>query len=495
MCIGRRSHTTVGVVALALLLVAAPLALAGGQGEGAASGESGEDVTITWATIAGFYTDWAEVLADEFAAETGVNVEIIQVDYAQLYEKQVIEMVGGTGAYDIVTYDTGWKPEFINAGWLAPLDDYIAEADPDVIAFDDFSPAIIELSTRWLGEVYGIPYYDYTMGQFVRWDLFTDPDEREAFEEEYGYPLDLPQTYEQLADIAEFFHRQPGETLKGEVLEQEFYGIGLMAGRFPQIQDEVNSIAWTRGGKIINDDGSPGVTEPRYREAVEFYAERLLPHAPPGATTSAYDEVVGQMRQGLIAQTAAMYLDQWPNMVKTEDEVAGAEIRAAGLPGGHTWMGTFNMGLSRDSEHPQAAFDFMAFLASPEAQRSFAEGGGTTSRQSILTDESFVSQRRASIGHYPVVHQIHSHAEATEFYPNFYYITQTGKVYDEMTAFLSAAASGQMTVDRALNNLADAIEGHCGGDCRLYNDHLGANYTPAPQPTAFNFDKRAWIAD
>ena len=33
-----------------------------------------------------------------------------------------------------------------------------------------------------------------------------------------------------MADIAEFFHRKPGEKLKGEVLDKEFYGIGLMAG-------------------------------------------------------------------------------------------------------------------------------------------------------------------------------------------------------------------------------------------------------------------------
>ncbi|NIN68560.1 MAG: extracellular solute-binding protein, partial [Anaerolineae bacterium] len=73
---------------------------------------------MTWATIAGFYTDWAEEVAKQFEEETGTNVEVVDIDFSQLYEKQVIEMVGGTGAYDIITYDVGWKAEFANSGYL-----------------------------------------------------------------------------------------------------------------------------------------------------------------------------------------------------------------------------------------------------------------------------------------------------------------------------------------------------------------------------------------
>ena len=69
---------------------------------------------------------------------------------------------------------------------------------------------------------------------------------------------------EQMADIAEFFRRAPGETLKGEALDQDFYGIGLMAGRFPQVQDEINSIAWSWGAKVINDDGTPAPAAARW---------------------------------------------------------------------------------------------------------------------------------------------------------------------------------------------------------------------------------------
>ena len=446
-----------------------------------------EKVTITWATIAGFYTDWAEEVAKEFEAKTGYDVEVVDIDFSQLYEKQVIEMVGKTGAYDIITYDVGWKAEFANSGYLLALDDYIAASDPNEIQFEDIHPALVEAACGWKGKVWGLPYYTFTMGYFYRCDLFEDPGEMAAFEAEYGYPLDVPQTYDQMADIAEFFRREPGETLKGETVDEDFYGIGLMAGRFPHVQDEFMSIVWTHDQDLIKDDGTPGTTEPGFLEAAHLYVDELLPYAPPGALTSAYDEVVGQMRQGMIAQTAAFYLDQWPNMVKTEDEVPGAEICAATSPGAHTWVGALTLGLTADGKHPDQTWEFLKWITGPEAQRKFAEGGGSTCRVSILTDQEFLEGRRLAAGHFPPLMEVLDHTAECNFYPNYYYVPQGGKIYDEETAWFSSAASGEYSVEEAMENLAAAIEMHCGGPCEIPNDHLAADYSPVPCP--FTFDK------
>ncbi|MEM3130686.1 MAG: hypothetical protein QXX78_06305, partial [Nitrososphaerota archaeon] len=61
---------------------------------------------VTWATIAGFYTDWAEQVSKNFTAKTGIKVEVIPIDYSVLYEKQMIELAGKTGAFDIVTVES-----------------------------------------------------------------------------------------------------------------------------------------------------------------------------------------------------------------------------------------------------------------------------------------------------------------------------------------------------------------------------------------------------
>ena len=449
-----------------------------------------DDVTITWATIAGFYTDWAEQVAAQFEEETGVNIEIIDIDFPQLYQNQVLEAVGDTGAYDILTYDVGWKAEFSESGYLLVLDDYIAAADPAVIAFDDISPALTETTSMWRGNVYGLPYYTFTMGYFYRCDLFENEEEMAAFEAEYGYPLGIPRDYDQLADISEFFRREPGETLAGAEVMDDFYGIGLMAGRFPHVQDEINSIAWSNGYKVTEDDGSAGVTSEGFVSAVDLYVNELLPYAPPGALTSAFDEVRAQMNQGLIAQTAAFYLDQYPNMVKTEDEVEGARICTAPAPQVHTWVGAFGLGVSSDSANPQEAFDFLAWLAGPEAQRQFAAGGGSTARVSILTDAEFIAEHPLTAGHFPTLQAVLEHTAASNFYPNYLFVPQGGKIYNEMTTWYSAASSGDDSPEGAMANMAEAIGRQCEGPCEIANDALGEDYSPAPM----EFDYDAFIA-
>lgn len=449
-----------------------------------------EQVTINWVTISGFYTDWAEQVAAQFEEETGIDVNIIDLDIGQMYETQVLESVADTGAFDLLTYDAGQKAEFAESGYLLKLDDYIAAADPEVIAFDDIAPALREVTSMWRGGVYGLPYYTFTMGYFYRCDLFENTDEMAAFEAQFGYPLGIPQTYAQMADIAEFFRRSPGDTLAGQPVSEDFYGIGVMAGRFDQVQDEINSIAWSTGAKVINDDGTPGVDDPGFLAAVDLYVNELLPYAPPGALSSSFDQIVAQMQQGLIAQSGPFFLDQYANMVKTEDMIPGARICTAPAPGVHTWVGAFGVGVSSDSKHPQEAFDFLAWMAGPVAQRQFAIGGGSTCRISILTDEELVAQNPQTMGHYPTLMTVLDHTAVANFYPNYLFVPQGGKIYDEMTTWYSTAAAGEQTIEEAMGNMATAIERQCGGACEIANEALGEGYTPVPVP----FDYESWLA-
>jgi hypothetical protein len=124
------------------------------------------------------------------------------------------------------------------------------------------------------------------------------------------------------------------------------------------------------------------------------------------------------------------------------------------------------------------------------AQRKFAEGGGTTTRMSILTDPEILA-RREQAGHFPVLVDVLDHAYQAKFYPNYYYVPQGGKIYDEETTWFSSAAAGESSPEEAMANLTEAIERTCGGPCEVVNDHLGADYSPQPMP--YTFDKSLQI--
>ena len=88
------------------------------------------------------------------------------------------------------------------------MDKYIAETNPKELNLEDIAPALVELSCVWDGKIYGLPYYTWTMGYFYRYDLYNDPIEKANFKAKYGYELGVPKTWDQVADIAQFFYRK-----------------------------------------------------------------------------------------------------------------------------------------------------------------------------------------------------------------------------------------------------------------------------------------------
>lgn len=410
---------------------------------------------LRWATIAGFYTDWAAELVKEFEQKTGIEVEIVQMDLATMYEKEAIEMAGRTGAYDIITVESTWLAEWAHAGWLEPLDSYIAETPKSEFDISDVAPALVRISCTYKDKIYALPYYTFTAGMFYRKDLFDDPGERAAFKAKYGYDLDVPKTWEQHRDIAEFFTRKAGQTLKGEVLKHDFYGVGMMAGRFDEIQDEWMAILWAMGGEVMDKDMNVVVNSPIGVKATQFYID-MLKFAPPGALTSSYDEVIAQLQQGMIAMTMGMFLDQWANAVKTEQNIPGAVIACAPAPGYTAFIGCFSVAISRDSKNKKEAWEFIKFLAGPETQRKFALGGGTTALMSVLLDPE-IQKHRDVAGHYPVLAEILKyHAEHNIEHP-WLQSPAAGKIYREMSVCLCAAVAGEMTPEEAMNTLAERI--------------------------------------
>jgi multiple sugar transport system substrate-binding protein len=425
-----------------------------------------DGVTVTWATIAGFYTDRMNELSQQFEEQTGIRVQIADIDFTELYQRQVVEMVGGTGAFDIVTMDAFWSPEWIAAGLVENLDDLAAGTDPAELALDDVAPILLDFCCVRDGSLYGLPYYTFTAGMYYRADLFEHPDEQAAFQERYGYELAPPTTWDQHRDMAEFFTREAGEELAGEVLDRNFYGVGLMADRRPHIQDEIMAMIWAHGGRVVNDDGTPGVDDPIELDAVERYVD-LLQFAPPGAVTSAFPEVGAQMADGLIAMTHAFYLDQFANVVQVEDNVPGARLGSVPAPGNRAWIGAFALGVSRDSPNKEAAWEFVKFLASPETQLEFAKGGGTSARLSVMTNQELIEEYPDKAGHYPTLYEVVTEALAGGHRPNVYFVPVAGKIYEEMHPAYNAAATREASPQEAVQRLSTAITEICGGPCDI----------------------------
>lgn len=441
-----------------MLLAASSIAFAS-----AASAQSCEDpVNITWSTIAGFYTDAMADFVSSFEEANCASVEIINIDNSQLYNKQVIEMVGQTGAYDVVTLETAEKAEFAENGFILPMTDFFGDRQQLV---DDVAPILRSMTVEYSGDIWGLPYYTYTAGMFVRQDLLDDAAEAEAFQAKYGYALAQPTTWEQHRDIAEFFTRAAGEKLKGETLEKDFFGVGLMAGPFPEIQDELSAPLWGMGSDWLNDAGEVPVDD--VEKVLAEYIE-LLKFAPPAALTVTYDGVMNQMKDGQIAMTHGFFLDQWPNAVQTENLVEGAKMSAIEAPGKKAYVGGFLLAVSSSSENPDMAMKFVAHIGGADIQRQFADLGGATTVTSVLTDPVYnTDERRAKNGQYATLNQVFDSMDG--FSSNLFNTPFGAKIYNTMQIPLQAAAAGQITAREAAERLASDVSSICGGACPLGN--------------------------
>lgn len=419
-------------------------------------------VPISWSTIAGFYTDAMTSIVKDFEAKNCVKVTIVGIDNAQLYDKQIIEAVGQTGAYDVYNIETAEKAGFAENGYILPLDDYI-KANPDKVAYDDIAPVLADITTKYKGKIWGLPYYTYTQGQFFRQDLFDDPTEQAAFKAKYGTDLKPPETWADMEKVVPFFTRKAGEKLKGETLTKDFFGIGLMAGRFQEIQDELSGMILFKGSDWLGPDGSILVKDAGNTWALKEYVEKLLPYAPPAALTVTYDGVMNQMQDCQIAMTANFFLDQWPNAANTEKKCPGAKMGIGVGIEKTTYIGAFLMGVSSSSKHPKEAMDFVAYMAGKEAQTKFASMGGSTTRISVLTDPQFnTPESRPFTAHFAYLLKVFDNMKDKK--SNLFYSPYGAKLYNAMGPIYHQAAAGEKTPEATLQELYDEFVKICGGD-------------------------------
>lgn len=400
----------------------------------------------------------------EFQEHTGIEVTSEQMVFADLYSKVIVELQGGTGAYDLVVTETSWTNEWRD--FLYPMRELAAEFDPGGVEefeayLEGHDPGMIRMASTLDEELMGIPYYNYTLIFIYREDVFEHPDEQEAFEEQYGYPLAPPTTWEEQRDLGEFFTRSAGETLKGEVLDDSIYGLSLMAGRYPHVQDEISTRLWGEGGRwarlVRDDDGNPEgfVITQEDMEILEWAFEDYhdsMQYAPPGARAAFWDMATAQFVEGNAVIIPHIYTGLWNWAASTEDEIEGAKVAAAPVVGERPYTGAFHFSPSIDSANPEAAYWLLKYIGARSTQREMAETGWVSARRDSVEDPEYqVEEWHHEFGWVePTLHQWDQQYEDIDTYLHFN-SDAFGKLYDEMTVIAHENAIGERTPAESVN--------------------------------------------
>ena len=87
--------------------------------------------SLTIAVNAGVEGTALKAAAQEWGAARGMHIEVVELPYANLFEKEQLDLTSRTGAYDVIMLDDPWFPRLAEGGDLAPLP---REPDADFLA-------------------------------------------------------------------------------------------------------------------------------------------------------------------------------------------------------------------------------------------------------------------------------------------------------------------------------------------------------------------------
>ncbi|MEV7694019.1 extracellular solute-binding protein [Microbacterium sp. NPDC089189] len=359
---GRARRAVVGTVVVTAF---SSLVLTGcGAGGGATS--SGED-SLTVLVEAGGHGE-LQPIADQFTKDTGTEVTFVELPYDGLYNRLNSEFGSGALSFDVAALDAIWLPTFAEA--LTPLDDLFTSE-----VTDDLFPALV--TEAQVGDHFvGMPAWTNSEILYYRADLFSDPTQQADFRAQYGYDLAPPTTWEQYADVAQFFTQDTDGD--GQV---DLYGTDVKGA----VETEYLATLSQAGAKdmVVGADGSVSLGDDASLEALDFYTS-LLPYAPSGAAQLDWAGAQNLFNQGQLAM-----MRFWAHayrQVPADSPVAG-DIGVApmiGGPGGVAGVpGAWYLSVPAATPKSEKALEFVQY-AYDHNELSVDTALGLASRISVI---------------------------------------------------------------------------------------------------------------
>jgi len=313
----------------------------------------------------------------EFTKETGIKVEVDQLPYMKMRERQTLELGQKEGDYDLIAYVVFSKADYVYADQLENLARYFMNpklADPSYdpddlidgyvynIGFAGGNKGYLEGKT---GSLFGIPYGSETSILGYRKDIFKK------------HGLKVPTNYDELMDLV----------CKIPKLEPGMGGLSSRAASGHHAAHAFLLHLAPLGGKIFDNQWNPVVNNAAGVKAAKTL-KQIVDCGPQGAATFGFSEALGSFLNG----DTAMFLDTTvvagqindPKKSKVVGKVGWAMHPKGVRRGSQT--GGFGIGIPKNAQNKEAAFLLMQWLTSKKGDKLVALAGGNPSRFSTHAD-------------------------------------------------------------------------------------------------------------
>ena len=374
----------------------------------------------------------------EFTKETGIEVEVDQLPYLKMRERQTLELAQEDGEYDLIAYVVFSKADYVYADQLENLAKYVMNpklADPAYDADDLIDGYVYNIGFAGgnkgylegkTGSLFGIPYGSETSILGYRKDIF----------EKHG--LDVPETYDEMLDIA----------CKIPELEPGMGGLSSRAASGHHASHAFLLHLAPLGGRVFDDNWNPIVNNEAGVKAAEAL-KTIVDCGPEGAKNFGFGEALGAFLNG----DTAMFLDTTvvagqidnPDKSQVVGKVGWALHPMGTRRGSQT--GGFGIGIPANAENKEAAFLLMQWLTSKKGDKLVALAGGNPSRFSTHADADV----NAKFPHMATFGEALQHADP-DWRP---IIPVWGKINADLGTTLSKVLTEDLDIQTALDGVAE----------------------------------------
>jgi multiple sugar transport system substrate-binding protein len=298
-----------------------------------------------------------------FEQLTGIKSNVVELSNPDQYSKAVAEHIAGSGAYDVLDISPAWTPSMADGGVIAPLDDYIAKY-MNMADLEDYHPLYKALPT-YKGKIWGFFDDGDMFALYYRKDVFEDPKLMEAYQAKFSKPLEVPKTWEDYAQVAQFIT---------DNLAPNIYG----AGHFRKAGSPGNQFDFLQqyranGGKFF-DDGMKAqlASDPGVRTLTNMIAANAA--SIPGNNELDAVSLWAAWLQGKVAmiyswpptgRMTAGYSQSDKAINFVPQSTISDKVGYAVVPGNPEHATGYNKALSADSPNAEAAYLFMQWACSP----------------------------------------------------------------------------------------------------------------------------------
>ncbi len=426
----------------------------------------------------------SKVLAKAFEEITGIKVSHDLIQEGDVIEKLQTQWASGKNIYDGWINDSDLIGTHMRYGFVVPLSDFMKGEGKDVtlptLDIPDFMG--ISFTTGPDGKIYQLPDQQFANLYWFRYDWFKREDFRKQFKELYGYELGVPVNWSAYEDIAEFFTEHVKEIDGRRVYGHNDYGKKApdLGWRFTDAWLSMAGVG-SKGlpnGKPVDEWGirvegcSPvgssvcrggAANSPAAKYALRKYMEWLRKYAPPGCLGLDFYTYLPILAKGNVAQQIFWYTAFVPDMVApgpTVNADGTPKWRMAPSPHGPYWeegmklgyqdCGSWTFMKSTPLDRRKAAWLYGQFCVAKTTSLKKALVGLTPIRDSDIRSQAF-TDRAPKLG--GLVEFYRSPARVA-WTPTGTNVPDYPKLAQLWWQNVGEAVSGEVTVDRAMDNLA-----------------------------------------